>query len=263
MPELPDVEVFREYLDATGLHQEIAGLRVPDPGVLDEEKPGGLGRKLNGRALEETRRHGKHLLVRVDRELWLTFHFGMTGGLEYAGRPDGLPEHTALALDFDNGAVLAFTCPRKLGRVGTTPSPEALTEAKELGPDALSVEEEEFGEIFRDKRGFAKTALMDQSALAGVGNVYSDETLFHLGVHPRTKIGTLMEDSAEDLFLTLRGVLTTAVNALAGRIDWPDTYLVPRREPGAECPRCGVELRREDVGGRTAYLCPRRQGEDP
>lgn len=263
MPELPDVRVLEEYLDATALHQEVAKVRVRDEAVLDGETPAGLGRKLGGRSFLGSHRHGKHLLVETDGAVWLTLHFGMTGELAYRRKADTHPEYARVEVRFRNGAALAFVCPRKLGRVGTTASVPAFLDRKDLGPDALRMDAAAFRKRLEKRRGFLKTALMDQSALAGIGNVYADEILFQAAFHPRDPVGPAVEgDAGRDLWLTLQGVLDTATEALAGRRSFPDTYLTPHREEGASCPRCGAELAREKVGGRVTCYCPRRQGEE-
>lgn len=257
MPELPDVEVFRRYLDATALHQRIEHTRVRDEDLLRGVSRRTLERRLKGASFEATRRHGKYLLVDLDPGDWLVLHFGMTGFLAYFGDPDAEPGHVRLRFDFENGYRLAYDCQRKLGEVRLVSDPEAFLEEKELGPDALEVDREGFLERMEDRRGMIKTALMDQSLLAGVGNVYSDEALFQTEIHPATAVSDLDEKALGHLHRTLHRVLEKAIEEKVER--FPDSWLLSHREPNAECPRCGGTIRRIEVAGRGCYVCPDHQ----
>src|SRR6266853_235892 len=93
MPELPDVETFKRYLDATSLHQRISGVDVRSAYVLKGVSARELARRLKGRRFESSRRHGKHLFVRANGDLWLRLHFGMTGSLEYFKNDERAPRH--------------------------------------------------------------------------------------------------------------------------------------------------------------------------
>ena len=117
MPELPDVETFRRYLDATALHQPVAEVAVADERVVQGTTPQGLGRYLHGRCFEGTLRHGKHLFADLGAGKWLELHFGMTGYLAYYRGPDGAPAYSHVRFRFDNGHELAFVDRRKLGHV--------------------------------------------------------------------------------------------------------------------------------------------------
>src|SRR6266508_5127503 len=108
MPELPDVESFKRYLDATSLHQRITGVDVRSAYVLKGVSARELVRRLKGRRFESSRRHGKHLFVRADGDLWLRLHFGMTGSLQYLKPREQAPKHTRVVFVFGNAHCLAF-----------------------------------------------------------------------------------------------------------------------------------------------------------
>lgn len=137
MPELPDVEVFKQYLDATSLHQEIEDVDVRNRKILEDTSVQELGKGLNGRRLESTYRHGKYLFAQLDDDNWLMLHFGMTGKLKYFKVMEKEPEHDRLLLEFSNGYHLAYDCQRMLGHVALIEDAAAFIEEKELGPDAL------------------------------------------------------------------------------------------------------------------------------
>lgn len=257
MPELPDVEVFRRYLDATSLHKRIARVRVRDEELLRGVSKRTLQRRLNGAFLRGTRRHGKYLLVDLEPGDWLALHFGMTGFLRYFRDPESEPAHVRLRLDFDNGYRLAYDCQRKLGEIRLVADPETFAEEKELGADVLELDREGFLERLEGRRGMIKTALMDQSLLAGVGNVYSDEALFQTEIHPETAVADLDGKTLGHLHRTLHRVLEKAIREKVER--FPDSWLLPHREPGAGCPRCGGTIRRIEVAGRGCYICPDHQ----
>src|SRR6266568_9423852 len=118
MPELPDVESFKRYLDATSLHQRITGVDVRSAYVLKGVSAPELTRRLKGRRFESSRRHGKHLFVRADRDLWLRLQFGMTGSLLYFKHEEDAPRHTRVVFVFANTYCRAFEDQRKFGEVG-------------------------------------------------------------------------------------------------------------------------------------------------
>jgi formamidopyrimidine-DNA glycosylase len=263
VPELPDVETFRRYLDATSLHKEVVATDVDSSRILGNVTAPELARELKGRTLDASRRHGKHLLAALDDGGWLTFHFGMTGYFEYFKHEEDDPEHDRLRLSFDNGFHLAYVCQRLFGEVDLVKDADEYVRRKELGPDALRVDFERFRELMAGRRGMAKSTLMNQKILAGIGNVYSDEILFQAGLHPRTPVASLDEDALRRLYDAMVRVLETAVAARADPEKMPRDYLMTHRGPDGECPRCGEPLKEIKVSGRTAYFCPRRQGKRP
>src|SRR6266480_6721698 len=115
MPELPDVEIFKRYLNATSLHQRIANVDVRSAYVLKGVSVRELERRLKRRRFESTRRHGKHLFVRADGDFWLRLHFGMTGSLRYFKHEEQAPTHVRVLFVFSNNYRLAFDDQRKFG----------------------------------------------------------------------------------------------------------------------------------------------------
>jgi formamidopyrimidine-DNA glycosylase len=103
---------------------------------------------------------------------------------------------------------------------------------------------------------------MDQQLMAGIGNVYSDEILFQVGVHPRTQVKHLNEKTREKNFHAMQDVLRTAIELQAKPERFPDTYIIPHRNEGDKCPRCVGKVKRVKVAGRSAYYCPCRQKVD-
>lgn len=258
MPELPDVQVYREYLDATSLHQRIARVDVRREDVLETLSARALQQRLTGRSLESTRRHGKHLFVRVNGDGWLVLHFGMTGYPDYS-KAEEPPQHTRVLLRFENGFHLAYVSQRVIGRLDWTDDPGEFIEQHHLGIDALddSLDARLFREAIGRKRGGIKSALMDQGTIAGLGNVYTDEILFQAKVHPRAAASDIDEPTLTEIHRQMRRVLQSAIKARAQPERMPKDFLTPRRgADDATCPRCGKPLEKERVSGRTAYFCP-------
>ena len=262
MPELPDVEARKRYVDATALHERISGFELSAPKLLEGISPTRFSRSLANRTLEETSRHGKYLFIRLDSGKYLILHFGMTGDLSYFKDEEDTPEYSCLKLDFANGYHLAYTAPRKLGRLGLTESLQNFLEAKSLGPDALSISRDEFEELFTKGSGSVKSVFMNQKNIAGAGNIYTDEILFQAKIHPKTDKKSLSSEEINLLYDTMKDVLTTSIEKNAEVPRLPEGYLIPHRDEEDSCPRCGGPVKRTEVGGRGTYFCPRCQKEE-
>lgn len=261
MPELPDVQVFKEYVDATSLRQRIDTVHLSELGLLQDVSGSTLRRRLRGERLVKTRRHGKHLFIEVGGGGWLRLHFGMTGDLKYYSDEDDALDHQRLVLDFEGGAHLGYRNMRKLGQIGWVSDPEDFIDEIGLGPDPLEsdLDLRRFRERLAGRRGTIKGTLMNQSVLAGLGNVYTDEILFQSRLHPRARTDSLDEDTVEDLFRTMNEVLERSIAARAKPEDMPGHFLLPNRHADGECPECGRRLTTTEVSGRTTYYCSRDQ----
>jgi len=255
MPELPDVESFKRYLDATSLHQRITGVDVRSAYVLKGVSARELARRLKGHRFESSRRHGKHLFVRADRDLWLRLHFSMTGSLLCFKHEEDAPRHTRVLFVFANTYCLAFEDQRKFGEVSLVEDVDEYLRKRGLGPDALDISLSQFSELLRTHRGAVKTILLNQKLIAGIGNIYADEILFRARVHPATQISGLKEKAVTKLFRATRYVLERAITAKADVDRMPKSWLLPHRGKGGKCPRCGRELKSATIGGRTAWFC--------
>jgi formamidopyrimidine-DNA glycosylase len=256
MPELPDLEVFKRYVDSTSLHQNIETIEVKDGRVLGGVSAGELRRGLEGRKFASTRRHGKHLFVELDDGPWLLLHFGMTGDLKYYKDANEEPPHARVMIYFGNGYHLAFDDQRLFGKVDLIEDPDHFIEEHKLGPDPLDLDFPAFRERLEGRRGEIKATLMNQRIFAGIGNIYSDEILFQVRLHPRTSVGRLDGDAFHDLHEQIQRVLHAAIERGASPQGLPDSFLLPHRREGAECPRGNGNIQKTKAAGRTAYYCP-------
>jgi formamidopyrimidine-DNA glycosylase len=260
MPELPEVEIYGRYFARYALRQPIARVEVRDERVLGNMRKEKLGRALRGHAFTRVARHGKHLFADFGAG-WLHFHFGMSGDLGYYGNGAAEPRFARVIFDFTNGAHLAFEDMRLFGVVDLTPSPAAYVEEHRLGADPL---EPNFGladfrRLIERRRGAVKSLLMSQNILAGVGNLYADETLFQSAINPRRPVDRVRPDEAKVLYTSMRRILREAIVRRASGRELPRKYLFLHREEGERCPICAGTIRRTVVFGRTTYFCGNHQ----
>ncbi len=260
MPELPDVAVFGGYFDETALDQTIDAVDA-DAGVLEGVSAAQLTHALVGQSFSASRRHGKYLFVPVSSGHWLILHFGMTGYLKYFKGIDEKPPHVRMRIDFTNGCHLAFDCLRKLGRIRLRSDAAEFIREVKLGPDALSgdLTAEAFKQRLSGGRGYVKTALMNQSIIAGIGNIYSDEILYHARLHPKRKVGGLADAEFDRLYRRMHSVFNQAISANADADRMPDDFLLKKRDATATCSFCGGAIEKITISGRNGYCCPRCQ----
>lgn len=264
MPELPDVEVFRHYVNATSLRIRIESVEVRSRSILKGISPKRLRESLEGHSLETTRRHGKYLFVQLDNKRWLVFHFGMSGHLTYFKEMEEDPPYDRFLISFSNGYHLAYDSQRKLGKVELTKDIDKFIREKGLGPDALATGFDfvAFEERLTARRGMLKSVLMNQEIMAGIGNVTSDEILFQTRLHPKKKVSQLDKKSLRRLFRNMKKVLLTCIECRATPEQYPKSYLTPQRKAGGTCPKCGGKLGQLKLSGRIMYYCPACQGHE-
>lgn len=259
MPELPEVELYCRYFAAHALHQRVAAVRVLDERILGVRMTA-LKRAVVGREFTQVRRHGKHLFADAGLS-WLHLHFGMSGDLFYYLNDNDQPRFARVVFEFESGARLAYDDMRLFGVVDITSDPDTFIAEHRLGPDPISsaFRLPLFRSIVRGRRGAVKALLMTQEIIAGMGNLYVDETLYRASIHPRRAIDTLSDAEVKAIFTGLRGVLKEAIAFKSRGGDYPGRWLTQHREEGDRCPRCGGTIQRTVVFGRTTYFCGKHQ----
>ncbi|MFD2516772.1 Fpg/Nei family DNA glycosylase [Salinimicrobium flavum] len=259
MPELPEIALFKEYTDSTSLHKKITAVTFPDDSLL-QNPAADFQKALKGKEFSETKRLGKYLFLKTSGKKWLVLHFGMTGELEYY-KDREQPKYTKMLIGFEDNYHLAYTCRRKLGKIWLTGSYDDFRKEHELGKDALDIKEKEFLELLEEKTGSIKGVLTDQSSIAGIGNVYSDEMLYQCGIHPKSKANKLEEKEKKQLFKKMGKVLSMAIEKGGERSKFPKNYLISHRKEGEKCPKCSGKIQMIKVSGRSTYFCPDCQKE--
>lgn len=260
MPELPEVETYARYFARHGLGQRIARVEVRDERILGEIRKDAFVRRLKGRSFESVRRHGKHLFAATGKE-WLHLHFGMSGDLAYYRDRSEEPRFARIVFHFEGGAHLAFEDMRLFGLAELVDSPDVFIRESGLGPDPLdpSFSYGRFDALLARRRGAIKSLLMSQDVIAGLGNLYVDEMLYQSDVHPRRPVDRVTDDERRVIFRSMRRILRDVLARHQKGKDHPPRYLIPNREEGERCPRCGGTIQRTVVFGRTTYFCAKHQ----
>ena len=258
MPELPESDAARRRIADHCLHRTIQGFDLGE--VSHVKLPSDAEReRLIGTQFSTTRRHGKYIFAGTQDGPWLHVHLGMSGSLRVWDEGDEAPDFVRLTIRFEGGRRLGFRDPRKFGTVALVEDVEAFVADKDLGPDAMQIGGNAFAEVIGTTRGAIKSALLSQSKLAGVGNLWSDETLYRVGVMPDARACDLDADRIRHLHRAMQDIMGLVLDKNADYGQLPRDWLIHHREDGATCPRCGGTTIKKTVGGRTAYHCPDHQ----
>jgi formamidopyrimidine-DNA glycosylase len=246
MPELPEVEQARALIESRALGRRIVAVDDADTYVCRPHAPGELGQALVGRELVAAYRRGKSMWCETSGDgPYLGLHLGMAGKIVIDTEP--APNRwDRFTLEFDDGGRLALRDKRRLGRAVLEPSIEAL------GPDAAEIARDQFRARIGRGNAPVKARLLDQAAIAGVGNLLADEALFRASLDPRRRTGDLSVEELDHLRNKLRAATRDAI-----RLGGVHTGgFVRARGRTGTCPTCRTPLERGVVGGRTTYWCP-------
>jgi len=255
-PELPEVESFKRYVDSYTLNQKIKKVLIRDRRILKVAEKD-FKKSLMGKSFLSTKRHGKYLFIKVN-SLFLILHFGMSGDVVYYDDLEEEPLHSRILFEFTNGNFLSYISQRMFGRVDLTKNIEDFISKKKLGPDAYDMDFEEFKKSLYKRTALAKSALMNQEIIAGIGNIYSDEILFQAKIHPRTKINKISDTKLRALF-EIKIVLKMGIEKKGELTTYPDDFLIPHRKKDDRCPHCGVPIERFEISQRHGFFCPNCQ----
>jgi formamidopyrimidine-DNA glycosylase len=280
VPELPEVETVRAGLDRHVVGRTIAGVQVLHPRAVrrDPAGPAGFAAALAGRPLKRAERRGKYLWLTLDDDEALLAHLGMSGQL-LVGDPDRpLSPHVRARFTFtDGGADLRFTDQRTFGHLMMVPFAPGEGRAvpapiAHIAPDPLEAAFDPAGFAARltRRRTGVKRALLDQSLISGVGNIYADEALWRARLHWARPTETLRPAEVSRLLGAVVGVLTAALRAggtsfdalyvnVNGESGFFDRSLEVYGRAGEPCSRCGSPIRRDAFMNRSSYSCPHCQ----
>ncbi|HWF74537.1 MAG TPA: DNA-formamidopyrimidine glycosylase family protein [Solirubrobacteraceae bacterium] len=248
MPELPEAERARALIADRALNRRIVAVEDNDTYVSRPHAPGEIAQALTGRRLTSANRIGKMLWLETDGDgPELGLHLGMAGRIAIDEEPH--ERWDRFALTFEDGGRLALRDKRRLGRAVLAP------DLSHLGPDAAEITREEFRRRVGRSGAPIKARIMDQSVIAGIGNLLADEILWQARIDPRRPANSLSEAELDAVRRAVRAAVRRAVRdggAHAGALN-------PHRVQGGHCPRCGAPLSRTRIGGRTTYWCPEEQ----
>ena len=264
MPELPEVETYRSALEPRLVGRAFRRVAVHDPRLTRPRDPREVAAELEGERVASVERRGKYLIVRFVSGLVLLVHLRMTGGF-----PIEPGSHERAAIELDDGARLAYRDVRRFG-TWVVLAPEELDDylATRLGPEPLG---SGFTASFlrrrlEGRRAPVKAAVLDQRTVAGLGNIYADEALWHAQVHPLRPAGELTADEVGALRRGIRRALRNGIarqGADLGDGAYPsgsmqDEFAVYGKA-GEPCPRCGTPIEKTRAGGRGTWYCGRCQ----
>jgi formamidopyrimidine-DNA glycosylase len=273
MPELPEVETIARTLEPAIRGRVIAGIELLYRPLLRRGGRKGL-EGMKGRSVLGVRRRGKMLLIACEGDRTLVFHLKMTGQFSLAAPGKARDKHTRLVVRFEDGAnELLFRDVRKFGfLLCLEGDPMAVCgELACLGPEPLEAGLEEFAALFARRKGLIKSLLLDQTVIAGIGNIYADEMLFEARIHPETPASSLGKKRVERLYDSMKKILALAIAEKGSTLqDYRDAegkagnfqffHRVYDRK-GEPCIVCATPIRMTRIGGRSSHFCPRCQRE--
>jgi formamidopyrimidine-DNA glycosylase len=269
MPELPEVETVVAGLNRTVLGKSFSQIKVLDPRILNSDL-GTLKRKLPGQRIKQVSRRGKYILFSLSHRNTLLAHLGMTGHLFYYTQPARVDKHDVAIFKFRGcKAELHFHDIRRFGKLAWFNHSGDSLPTEKLGPEPLQISFEEFVRLFRSRKRTLKPAILDQSFIAGLGNIYADEALFNARIHPLVSTDRLSKDALNRLYLGIRKTLKHAIKTggssvvnYAGVDGKRGHFQIHHKVYGKEgkpCPRCGAKIKRILLGQRSTHFCPRCQ----
>jgi formamidopyrimidine-DNA glycosylase len=266
MPELPEVETTVNELKPSLNGRQIASVEVPAPKTIETPTVEEFISGLQGRRIEAISRRGKHLIFSLDNHQTLIVHLRMTGSLLLKKASDPPEKFVRVVLKFENGSALHFRDVRRFGRMWLVEDEAAVV--GQLGPEPLSAEftPAVLAAILKGRQTPVKGLLLDQTLIAGIGNMYADEALYHARLHPLRPAGSLSKKEIAALHTAIQHVLTKGIR---GKGASTDTYFRPSGNQGAahlefqvahrkgeECPVCGGSIERITVQQRGTFFCP-------
>jgi formamidopyrimidine-DNA glycosylase len=266
MPELPEVETIKNELLPHVLCRTITGVELFWERIVRQPLPEEFRSIIIGKKITGLSRRGKYLFFHLSGGLVLVMHMKMTGSL-LVDPSDA--RFTRAVLHLDNGVAVHFWDPRKFGVMWLERNESVV--AGQLGPEPLDdlFAPETLAGILRSRTAPVKPILLDQSIIAGIGNMYADEALFEAKIHPLRPAGSLSGAEVHRLYDAIRHVLRKALEKKGASVR---NYIRPDGTPGTahdefsvahgvgkKCPRCGAPIQRIVVRGRGTYLCPRCQ----
>jgi formamidopyrimidine-DNA glycosylase len=261
VPELPEVETERGRLASRLRGRQLVRVRIDDPRLTRPDDPADVATTLAGDRVAEVERRGKYLLVRLESGRVLLVHLRMTGGFRYTPA-----SHERAVLDLEDGTRIAY---RDLRRFGTWQLLEAEDAEHQLGirlgPEPLerSFTKAFLGGRLADRSAPVKAAILDQRTVAGLGNIYSDEALWHAQIHPQRPAGTLSTEEIAALREGIRKALRIGIRHQGADLG-DGTYAGGRMQErfnvygrdGEPCNRCGTPIEKIRVAGRGTWYCP-------
>ncbi len=271
MPELPEVETVCRGLRKNVLGDAITGVKVLRKDSIGHPTPRDFAKKLLGHVIKDVRRRGKYILIDLDNEAGLVCHLRMSGRFIISPR-DRVPNtFLRVKIMLESGRELHFEDMRVFGRLWYVPPGEnfgtIVSGLSTLGVEPLpDLSASDLAALFNKRKQSVKSALLDQTLVAGVGNIYADESLFQAGIHPARAAGSLNATELGLLAQTIKKVLDNAITLGGSTLrDYTNSEGVNGNyqhqawvygRTGEACRECGRSIERMKIGGRSSHFCP-------
>lgn len=260
MPELPEVHNFKQYFDAAAIGQTIDHMVIHDERIIRNMTGAAFADALKGRTITGSIRRGKYLFTQLDNGHDVLLHFGMTGDLNLYQDPEDRGRFEKFAYHFTDGNILGFEDSRLFARILYLHDREEFIREKKLGPDALDLEEEYFLEKMRGRKTTLKGALLNQSIVAGLGNLYVDDLCYKLNLHPATRVNELSDEQLKTIHAKVVDMMVYATDNAPYYHAYPDNWFWHTwRKEGEVDPESGGAVKIIRVAGRTTYYVEGRQ----
>ncbi len=266
MPELPEVETITRQLTKEISGKKITEVIIARKKLIKEIPAQTFQSKVEGKSIKEVSRRGKVIIIKLEDKLFLIFHLRISGWLILSER---IEKFSAVAFRFEDNKLLNFCDTRLFGEIRLIDNWQKLPFIKKMGPEPLNLKEKEFIELFAGKKAKIKPLLMKQEFLAGVGNIYAQESLFCAGIHPERTTDTIKREELERVYHCLFSILKEAIKKKGTSVD---TYrqvsgknggylpfLKVYRRKNRPCLNCKTLIERKVVAGRGTYFCPHCQ----
>jgi formamidopyrimidine-DNA glycosylase len=268
MPELPEVETIVRGLRKTILGKKIKEVRFLYPEIVKQNSVSFI-RQTVGQKVKDIKRRGKNIIICLPQDKAILIHLGMSGHLFYLPTDRKVDKHDHIIFRFsDDKKELRYNDPRKFGKIKFV-NLKTCPDLNKLGPEPMEISEKEFVGLMKKRKGRIKSVLLNQKVLAGIGNIYADESLFEARINPLKKTDQISTTKLEDLLESIRKILAKAIRAGGSSIrtytdlsDRMGRFQFLHKVYGKEneaCKRCGTKIRRIIVNQRSSYFCPRCQ----
>ena len=273
MPEMPEVEIIRRYLDTQVAGKTIMNLDIRLPRMIKWPDVEGFRALVTGRTIKSMNRRGKYLLMELDNDSKVVFHLRMTGRLVYEPTGETSDHHARVIFHLQDGASLVYGDTRTLGTIhGLKPQELGMLKGlAEMGPEPLSAEftAEYLDKTAKQRKVAIKSFLLNQKYIGGIGNIYADEALFLAGIHPLRPANSLTQAECNSLWESVNKVIAAGIadggttfrdyqNGEGGKGSHQEHLYVYGRK-GEQCRNCGAVIERITVGGRGTHFCPKCQ----
>ncbi len=271
MPELPEVETIARGLKKALVGKKIKDVKVIFPEIIKEESKD-FRRHIAGTKILKVRRRGKFILIDLSKGKTIVIHLGMTGSCLFMKRSSPLNKHDHLTVTLCRSRKeLRYNDQRKFGRIKSfsTSNEGSISDLRTLGPEPLDMSSSDFVNLFNKRKGRIKPALLNQHIIAGLGNIYADESLFEARIHPLQRIDKTSSQKLRILRQAIQKILKRAIRAGGSSIEnycningEIGSFQLQHRVYGREgllCKRCKAKIKRIKISQRSSYFCPKCQ----